>query len=83
MLRGDDVLINGDGNTSRDFRYVENVVQANLLAATANNPGAINQVYNMAVGSKPRSTSRGASPLRWPNLRSCEKERACVSSFSR
>jgi UDP-N-acetylglucosamine/UDP-N-acetylgalactosamine 4-epimerase len=52
MLKGEDVLINGDGNTSRDFCYVENVVQANLLAAAANNPRAINQVYNVAVGEQ-------------------------------
>jgi UDP-N-acetylglucosamine/UDP-N-acetylgalactosamine 4-epimerase len=52
ILNGEDVLINGDGNTSRDFCYVENVVQANLLAAAANNPRAINQVYNVAVGEK-------------------------------
>jgi UDP-N-acetylglucosamine 4-epimerase len=52
MLKGEDVLINGDGNATRDFCYVENVVQANLLAATANNPRAINQVYNVAVGEQ-------------------------------
>ncbi|KAA5634756.1 NAD-dependent epimerase/dehydratase family protein, partial [Pseudomonas aeruginosa] len=35
MIQGDDVYINGDGETSRDFCYIENTVQANLLAATA------------------------------------------------
>jgi UDP-N-acetylglucosamine/UDP-N-acetylgalactosamine 4-epimerase len=52
MLKGENVLINGDGNTSRDFCYVENVVQANLLGAVTNNPRAINQVYNVAVGEQ-------------------------------
>jgi UDP-N-acetylglucosamine/UDP-N-acetylgalactosamine 4-epimerase len=52
ILRGEEVLINGDGNTSRDFCYVENVVQANLLAAAADSPKAINQVYNVGVGEK-------------------------------
>lgn len=51
LLKGDDVYINGDGETSRDFTYIENAIQANLLAATAN-PEALNQVYNMAVGDR-------------------------------
>ncbi|HET9576175.1 MAG TPA: SDR family oxidoreductase [Usitatibacter sp.] len=50
MLRGETVYINGDGETSRDFCYIENVVQANLLAATVDRPEAIGQVYNVAVG---------------------------------
>jgi UDP-N-acetylglucosamine 4-epimerase len=52
MIRGDDVFINGDGETSRDFCYVENAVQANLLAATATEPAARNQIYNVAVGDR-------------------------------
>lgn len=44
--------INGDGETSRDFSYIENTVQANLLAATTTNPKAVNQVYNVAFGSR-------------------------------
>jgi UDP-N-acetylglucosamine 4-epimerase len=52
MLRGERVAINGDGETSRDFCYVTNVVQANLLAATTTNPAAANQVYNIAVGER-------------------------------
>lgn len=43
-------IIYGDGETSRDFTYVSNVVQANLLAATTIDPNAMNQVYNVAVG---------------------------------
>ena len=52
MLKGEEVFINGDGNTSRDFCYVDNAVQANLLAAATDNPKAINQVYNVAVGEQ-------------------------------
>ena len=51
MIAGDDVFINGDGETSRDFCFVENTVQANILAATANDE-AKNQVYNVAVGDR-------------------------------
>ena len=52
MLRRQPVQINGDGETSRDFCFIDNVVQANILAATANNPDAINQVYNIAAGQR-------------------------------
>jgi UDP-N-acetylglucosamine 4-epimerase len=52
MIRGEAVYINGDGETSRDFCYVENVVQANILAATTVDAAAINQVYNVAVGDR-------------------------------
>ncbi|EPG2861382.1 NAD-dependent epimerase/dehydratase family protein [Acinetobacter baumannii] len=51
MIQGDDVFINGDGETSRDFCYIENTVQANILAAVANDE-AKNQVYNVAVGDR-------------------------------
>ncbi len=51
MIKGDEVLINGDGETSRDFCFVENAVQANLLAATAGD-AAKNQVFNVAVGDR-------------------------------
>lgn len=44
--------INGDGETSRDFCFIKNTVQANLLAATSDNAGASNQVYNVAVGGR-------------------------------
>lgn len=50
MIKNKPVVINGDGETSRDFCYIENNVQANLLAATIENPEAVNQVYNIAVG---------------------------------
>ena len=51
MIAVDEVFINGDGETSRDFCFIENTVQANILAATANNE-AKNQVYNVAVGDR-------------------------------
>ena len=52
LLKKEPVFINGDGETSRDFCYVENVVQANLLAATTTNEDALNQAYNIAVGDR-------------------------------
>jgi UDP-N-acetylglucosamine/UDP-N-acetylgalactosamine 4-epimerase len=51
ILHGDDIYINGDGTTSRDFCFIENAVQANLLAATAN-MSSKNQIYNCAVGDR-------------------------------
>ena len=51
MIAGDDVFINGDGETSRDFCFINNTVQANILAATAQDK-AKNQVYNVAVGDR-------------------------------
>lgn len=52
LLRGERPVINGDGETSRDFCYIDNVVQANLLAASANKPEAVNKVYNIAYGER-------------------------------
>ena len=52
MIVGDPVVINGDGETSRDFCYIDNAVQANLLAAMTDDPGAIGQVYNIAVDER-------------------------------
>lgn len=52
MIKGEDIFINGDGETSRDFNFIENAVQANILAATTTNPEAQNQVYNVAVGGR-------------------------------
>ena len=52
MIKGEPVYINGDGTTSRDFCYVANVVQANLLAASTQNAEAVNHVYNIAVGDR-------------------------------
>jgi UDP-N-acetylglucosamine 4-epimerase len=52
LMRGDRCHINGDGSTTRDFCFVQNVVQANVLAALATAPEAVNEVYNVAVGSR-------------------------------
>ena len=52
LLRRQRIQINGDGETSRDFCFVDNIVQANLLAATTQNAGATNQTYNIAVGER-------------------------------
>jgi UDP-N-acetylglucosamine 4-epimerase len=52
MIKNEPVYINGDGETSRDFCYIANVVQANLLAAITQNTEAFNQVFNIAVGGR-------------------------------
>jgi UDP-N-acetylglucosamine 4-epimerase len=67
LLKGETVIINGDGETSRDFTFIQNAIQANLLAASVNNTNtfidseekqftpihpALNQVYNIAVGDR-------------------------------
>ncbi|REL25226.1 Vi polysaccharide biosynthesis UDP-N-acetylglucosaminuronic acid C-4 epimerase TviC [Thalassotalea euphylliae] len=51
MIKGDTVFINGDGETSRDFCYIDNTVQMNILAATAASE-AKNAVYNVALGDR-------------------------------
>ncbi|TAK91058.1 MAG: Vi polysaccharide biosynthesis UDP-N-acetylglucosaminuronic acid C-4 epimerase TviC [Burkholderiaceae bacterium] len=52
LLTQTPLTINGDGETSRDFCYVKNVVQVNLLAATVQNKDSANQIYNVAVGDR-------------------------------
>jgi len=52
MLKRETIYINGDGETSRDFCYIANAVQANLLAATCEDQGALNRVYNVALGDR-------------------------------
>lgn len=52
MLKGEACAINGDGETSRDFCFINNVVQANLRAGISDNADAGNQVYNVAVGDR-------------------------------
>jgi UDP-N-acetylglucosamine 4-epimerase len=51
LLKGETPSIFGDGTTSRDFTFINNVVYANVLAFSVTNPEAINQVYNVAYGS--------------------------------
>ena len=52
ILNKEDVYINGDGETSRDFCYIDNTVQMNLLAATTDNEEAADQVYNVALNDR-------------------------------
>jgi UDP-N-acetylglucosamine 4-epimerase len=52
LMQGEPVYINGDGETSRDFCFIDNVIQMNLLAATTQSPDALNQIYNVAVGDR-------------------------------
>jgi len=52
LLQGSQPVINGDGETSRDYCYIDNTVQANILAAVTENPEAANKVYNVAFGEK-------------------------------
>ncbi len=73
MLNGRPIVIHGDGTTTRDFSYIANVVQANLLAATSSDPDVLGQVYNVAVGGKMPldtlfATLRGLVLERHPDL---------------
>ncbi len=52
LLSNNPAIINGDGETSRDFCFIENAIQANILAATTTNIDAVNQVYNVAFGEQ-------------------------------
>ncbi|AKU23090.1 SDR family oxidoreductase [Massilia sp. MB5] len=52
LIKNQPLFINGDGETSRDFCFIDNVVQANLLAALATAPQAVNQVYNVALNER-------------------------------
>jgi UDP-N-acetylglucosamine 4-epimerase len=52
IKKGESVQIYGDGKTSRDFCYVDNAVQANILAGTVQNKKALNQIYNVACGAR-------------------------------
>ena len=52
ILNKEDVFINGDGETSRDFCYIDNTIQINLLAATTDNDDATDQIYNVALNDR-------------------------------
>ena len=52
LMNHESPIINGDGTYSRDFTYIDNVIQMNLLALTTENKDAVNQVYNTAVGDR-------------------------------
>ena len=52
LIKGKSPVINGDGNYSRDFTYIDNVIQANLLSLVTKNQKAINTIYNVAYGDR-------------------------------
>tara|TARA_B100000963_G_C22608341_1_gene663683 strand:+ start:366 stop:1349 length:984 start_codon:yes stop_codon:yes gene_type:complete len=52
LMSGESPVINGDGHISRDFTYIDNVIQANLLSLQTTNKNAINSVYNVAYGER-------------------------------
>ena len=52
LMKGEPPVINGDGNYSRDFTYIDNVIQANLLSLVTTNEKAINTIYNVAYGDR-------------------------------
>jgi len=52
LVSGESPIINGDGNNSRDFTYIDNVIQANLLSLVTTDENAINTVYNVAYGNR-------------------------------
>ncbi|WP_035244509.1 SDR family oxidoreductase [Desulfonatronovibrio hydrogenovorans] len=52
LISGERIHINGDGETSRDFCYIDNCVQANILAAVTTNPDSLNKVFNVAFGQR-------------------------------
>jgi UDP-N-acetylglucosamine 4-epimerase len=77
MIKNEPVFINGDGETSRDFCYIDNTVQANLLAATSVDAAARNQVYNVAVGERTTlnhlfESIRAELTPRFPHLAECK-----------
>lgn len=52
LIAGEPIYVNGDGETTRDFCFIDNAVQANLLAALSDHPGAMNEVYNVALNER-------------------------------
>ncbi|WP_459186841.1 SDR family oxidoreductase [Parabacteroides sp. APC149_11_2_Y6] len=52
LMKHESPVIHGDGEFSRDFTYIDNIVQMNLLALTTENPDAVNQIYNTAFGER-------------------------------
>jgi len=74
LLRDQVPYINGDGSAARDFCHIDNVVQANLLAATVEDPAALGQAYNIALGDQTSLTElyemiRSGVALRFPDVR--------------
>lgn len=52
LLNHEQPVINGDGEYSRDFTYIDNVIEMNIRAMSTNNPEAVNQIYNTAFGER-------------------------------
>ncbi len=76
LIKGETVHINGNGETSRDFCFVENVIQMNILAATCTDPAAINQIYNTAVNARTSLTElfgmlHSRLQSHYPHLQDC------------
>ena len=74
LLRDQVPYINGDGAAARDFCHIDNVVQANLLAATVEDPQALGQAYNIALGDQTSLTElfeliRSGVAVRFPNVK--------------
>lgn len=77
MLNNDPIYINGDGETSRDFCYIENTIQMNILSALTDNEEAKNNVYNVAVGGRTSlnklfSSIQHGLKINTPNLSPCK-----------
>lgn len=75
LIKNQTLYINGDGETSRDFCYIDNVIQANLLAALAEDAEAVNQIYNVAVNQRTSLNElygmmRGLLLVKFPHLQS-------------
>ena len=73
LLSGEDSFINGDGETSRDFCFIDNCVQVNLLAATVTEEDATNQVYNVAFGERTTLNELHAMIKKRVELSGCKK----------
>lgn len=77
LIKGENITINGNGETSRDFCFIDNVVQANILAATTTHNAAINLTYNVALNASTTLTNlfemiRSRLEPDYPNLRGCK-----------
>lgn len=80
MIKAEPVFVNGDGETSRDFCFVANAIQANLLAATTSNGEAVGQVYNVALSSRTTLNQlfemlRTRLVASYPHLENCQPTR--------
>ena len=79
FIEGAPIQINGDGETTRDFCHIDNVVLANLLAATTEKAEAVNKIYNIACGERSSlnqlfATMRDLLASRDPMLAKCQPE---------